>query len=136
MTAGSQISAVSNHAKVMQANTKLASAVASTTKTMSAVNRQMNPGEVMRTMQNFEKENAKMDMKEELLDDALASALDHSEDEAEEDAVVNQVLDEIGIEISGKLAEAPSAAKDSLATTSKNKMTDSQLEDQLAKLKM
>lgn len=92
------------------------------------------------------------------MDDALSSALDHSDDEEEQDAVINQVLDEIGIEITGKvrfvlqcdvrllivfdfrqLANAPSAGRDSLgATASKqnNKLTDSDLEAQLAKLKM
>lgn len=135
-TAGSHITGVSSQTKVMQANQKLASAVASTAKTMSTVNRQMDPAQVAKSMQEFEKENTKMEMKEEMMDDALASALDHSEDEAEEDAVVNQVLDEIGIEITGKLAAAPSAAKDSLNPSKDKKLTDSDLEAQLAKLKM
>lgn len=104
---------------------------------MGKVNAQMQPAQVMKTMQDFERENAKMNMKEELMDDALSAALDHSDDEAEEDAIVNQVLDEIGIEINDKLSQAP-VAKDALtAETSKaNKLTDSDLEAQLAKLKM
>jgi charged multivesicular body protein 2B len=134
-TAGSHISGVSSQTKVIQSNQKIASVVASTTKAMGVVNRQMNAGQIMKTMQDFEKENAVMGMKEEVMDDALASALDHSEDEAEEDAVVNQVLDEIGIEIKGKLAAAPSANKASL-TSGKDRVTDSELEEQLAKLKL
>lgn len=63
-----------------------------------------------------------------IVDDALANALDNSDDESEQDAVVNKVLDEIGIEISGKLAEAPSAKG--------GKITDSEIESQLAKLKI
>ena len=105
----------------------------------------MDPSQVAKTMQDFEKENSKMEMREEMskyqkfiqfnrvtffvpVDDALASALDHSDDEAEQDAVVNKVLDEIGIEISGKLAEAPAAKG--------GKITDSEIEAQLAKLKI
>lgn len=70
------------------------------------------------------------------MDDALSSALDHSDDEEEQDAVVNQVLDEIGIEMSGKLANAPVARHQIGESTKSNKLTDSDLEAQLAKLKM
>lgn len=136
-TAGSQIGAVSSQAKVMQANNTLASAVATSSRTMAAVNRQMNPAQVMKSMQDFEQENAKMDMKGELMDDALASALDHSDDEAEQDAVVTQVLDEIGIDISGKLSAAPAAKRTGLeAPTTSRRITDEELEAQLARLKM
>lgn len=115
---------------------------------MTSINKQMDPSQVAKTMQDFEKENSKMEMREEMseyqkyqkyqnffsstffipVDDALASALDHSDDEAEQDAVVNKVLDEIGVEISGKLAEAPAAKG--------GKITDSEIEAQLAKLKI
>ena len=136
-TAGSQIGAVSSQAKVMQANNTLASAVATSSRTMAAVNRQMNPAQVMKSMRDFEQENAKMDMKGELMDDALASALDHSDDEAEEDAVVTQVLDEIGIDITGKLSAAPVAKRTGLeAPATSRKITDAELEAQLARLKM
>ena len=138
-SAGCQIGAVSSQAKVMQANTALASAVSSSAKTMATVNRQMNPAQVLQSMQAFEQENAKMDMKGELMDDALSSALDHSDDEAEQDAVVTQVLDEIGIEMSGKLASAPSAKTTDLAAPTaadaRRKITDAELEAQLSRLK-
>lgn len=140
MTANSQIGAVSSQAKVMQANNTLASAVATSAKTMADVNRQMNPAQVMQSMQNFEKETATMDMKGELMDDALSSVLDHSDDEAEQDAVVTQVLDEIGIDISGKLAAAPVARSklpaQATASSTSRKITDAELEAQLARLNM
>lgn len=40
---------------------------------MGKVNAQMQPAQVMKTMQDFERENAKMNMKEELMDDALGN---------------------------------------------------------------
>ena len=49
-----------------------------------------------------------------------------SGDEEEESAVISQVLDEIGIEISGKLSDAPSAHKGGLGAETiakKNKET-------------
>ena len=72
------------------------------------------------------------------MNDALDDILADSEDEEEENAIVNQVLDEIGIEISGKLSEAPSAAKgkiggaDSVAVKSDE---DKEIEAMLAQLK-
>jgi charged multivesicular body protein 2B len=136
-TAGSQIGAVSSQAKVMQANNTLASAVASSSRTMAAVNRQMDPAVIAKSMRDFEQENAKMDMKGEVMDDALSSVLDHSDDEAEQDAVVTQVLDEIGIDITGKLAAAPAARRTGLELpATSRKLTDHELEAQLARLKM
>ncbi|KAI1278790.1 Charged multivesicular body protein 2b [Halotydeus destructor] len=136
--AGSQIGAVGAQAKVMQANSKLANAMATTAKTMGQVNDQMKTEDVMKMMQDFDRENQKMNLKEELIDDALSSALDHSDDEEEQDAIIAQVLDEIGIDINAKLSRAP-LAKDTVGAESsrtKNKMTDSELEAQLAQLKM
>ena len=68
----------------------------------------------------------------ETLDDMLTE----SGDEEEQDQVVQQVLDEIGIEMSGKMAEAPSAHRGKLGESSKAVLpTDEEIEAQLAKLK-
>ena len=53
------------------------------------------------TMQQFQKENEKMQMTEEMMDDAMALAL--SDDEGAEDDVVNEVLAEIGIDINAQV---------------------------------
>lgn len=68
---------------------------------------------------------------------SVGAALDHSDDEEEQNAVVAQVLDEIGIEITDKLSKAPVARGALAAEGSKAKgLSDSDLEAQLAKLKM
>lgn len=135
-TAASKIQSVGAQTKAMHSNVKLANAMSSTTKTMGAVNKQMNPQGVMKTMQDFEKESMKMGMAEEIVDDSLNAVLDESGDEEEQEAVVNQVLDEIGIEISGKVAEAPSAHRGALGESSKARLpTDEEIEKQLAMLK-
>jgi len=130
-----KVQTVGTTAKVMQANSTMANAMATTTKTMGKMNDQMKPQQIMKTMQEFEKENQMMSMKEELIDDTLNSVLDESGDEEEQDAVVSQVLDEIGIEITGKLVNAPAPGRSEL-TSAKAKITDSDIEAQLAKLKM
>ena len=62
-----------------------------------------------------------------------------ADDESEEQAVVDKVLDEIGIEISGKLADAPSAHAGTIGDKSKAKSKasddDKEIEAMLAQLK-
>ncbi|CAM1295723.1 CHMP2B (predicted) [Pycnogonum litorale] len=133
--ANSKVQSIGAQTKAMASNVKLAGAMATTTKTMGAVNKQMNPEKVMKTMQDFEKANTKMKMTEEMMDDTLNDMLSESGDEEEQDLIMNQVLDEIGIEVAGKMAEAPSAHKSSLGESSKSKLTDEDIERQLAALK-
>ena len=45
--------------------------MAKTTTTMAKMNKAMDVQKIQKTMQNFEKENMKMEMSEELMDDAL-----------------------------------------------------------------
>ena len=82
---------------------KMSQAMAETSKTMTNMNKMMNPQQVAKTMQEFDVANTKMGMTEEMMNDALDDMLNESGDEEEGDAIVNQVLDEIGIEISGKV---------------------------------
>lgn len=133
-TATSKIMSVGNQTKAMHSSAKLASTMATTTKTMGMANKELNPQGIMKTMHDFEKESMKMGMAEEIVEDSLNSVLTESGDEEEEDAVVNQVLDEIGIEISGKMSKAPLVNRDEIGESSRV-ATDDELERQLAKLK-
>ena len=45
---------------------KMANAMASTAKVMGSMNAQMNPEQMAQTMQQFERENARMEMTDEL----------------------------------------------------------------------
>ena len=150
-----QVQAAGSTAKAMGANVKMSQAMAETSKTMTNMNKMMNPQQVAKTMQEFDVANTKMGMTEEMMNDALDDMLNESGDEEEGDAIVNQVLDEIGIEISGKvissisneseqnlflfqLNEAPSAAKGTLGAetiSKKNKEADDEIERMLAQLK-
>lgn len=58
---------------------------------MTKMQQQMNPAKVNQTMQQFAKENAKMEMAQEMMGDTLDSALDDEETEAETGELVNQV---------------------------------------------
>jgi charged multivesicular body protein 2B len=131
---GSKMQAIGTQGKMMHSNMKMADAMATTTKSMVAMNKVMDPQKTAQTMREFERQNAKMEMTEEMISDSLDDILNESGDEEEQDAIVSQVLDEIGIEISGKLLDAPSAGHGSLATASKA-AADDDIERQLAALK-
>merc|ERR1712179_155924 len=104
---------------------------------MGQMNKVMDPMKIAKTMSDFEQANVKMGMTEETMNDALDDILADSDDESEEQAVIDKVLDEIGIEISGKLADAPSAHAGTIGDKSKTKATeeDKEIEAMLAQLK-
>lgn len=132
----SKITSMSTQTKVMGSQVKMAGAMSTTAKTMQTVNKKMDPQKTMQTMQNFQKENLKMEMTEEMINDTLDDIFDGSEDEDESQDIVNQVLDEIGIEISGKMSKAPSAGKGlpSASASKANTISDEEIERQLKAL--
>jgi Snf7 len=66
------------------------------------MNRGLNLPQIQRIMNEFERESATMDMKEEMMSDAVDDVMDDElEDEEEEsDKILKQVLDEIGVGLS------------------------------------
>ncbi|XP_016297499.1 charged multivesicular body protein 2b-like isoform X2 [Sinocyclocheilus anshuiensis] len=132
----SKVTSMSTQTKLMNSQMKMAGAMATTTKTMQAVNKKMDPKKTMQTLQNFQKETAKMDMTEEMMNDTLDEIFEDSGDEEESQDIVNQVLDEIGIEISGKMAHAPSTGRKqpSAATSKADGISDEEIERQLKAL--
>lgn len=136
LTTKSKVSGIGNQMTTMQANVKMAESMGTATKAMGAMNKQMDVQKLGKTLQEFERESAKMDMADEMMGDSLDDLLGESGDEEEQDTIVSQVLDEIGIEITGKLAGLPSAATNN-PQSSKSKVSDEdkEIEDMLAKLK-
>uniref|UniRef100_A0A8B9JEA1 Charged multivesicular body protein 2Ba n=1 Tax=Astyanax mexicanus TaxID=7994 RepID=A0A8B9JEA1_ASTMX len=99
----SKVTSMSTQTKVMNSQMKMAGAMSTTAKTMQTVNKKMDPKKTLQTMQDFQKENLKMEMTEDMINDTLDEIFNESGDEEECQDIVNQVLDEIGIEISGKV---------------------------------
>jgi len=132
-----KVSAVSSQSKAMNSKMKTAQVMKTTTDTMVSMNKQIDPMKVAKTMQEFEKANMKMEMSEEMINETLDNMLEESGDEEEQDRIVAQVLDEIGIEMSGKLSEAPSAHKGTLGESSKTgkMLSDDDIERMLQNLK-
>ncbi|KAK3754859.1 hypothetical protein QZH41_011332 [Actinostola sp. cb2023] len=134
ISVSTKLSGVGYQVQAMQSTAAMGGAMSTASKTMAGMNAQMNPQQLQKTLQNFERESAKMDLSEEIMNEGLDSVLDDSGDEEEQEAIVNQVLDEIGIDIAGKMADAPSAHNSKIATGSKP-AADQEIEDMLAKLK-
>ena len=61
-----QIKGAGYQAKAMGANVKIARAMGETSKTMGAMNKQMDPAKVANTMKEFAMANDKMEMSEEM----------------------------------------------------------------------
>lgn len=66
------------------------------------MNRGMNLPQIQRIMNEFEKESATMDMKEEMMSDAVDDVMDEGleDEEVEGDLILKQVLEEIGVDLS------------------------------------
>ncbi|XP_018323738.1 charged multivesicular body protein 2b [Agrilus planipennis] len=136
--ASGKIKSVGYQNKAMGANLKLAGAMNVAGKTMSDMNKIMKPEQIAANVNAFSREAMKMDMTEEMINDTLDDILDDSDDEKESANIINSVLDEIGIEISGKMRQAPEPSSDRIGGTSKDKsrdISDEELMAQLAKLR-
>lgn len=72
---------------------------------MASMNRGLNLPAIQKIMNEFERESAMMDMKEEMMSEAVDDVMDdEGEDEEEEgDKILSQVLEEIGIDIQQKV---------------------------------
>jgi hypothetical protein len=73
------------------AATTVSQSMATATGAMTKLQQQMNPAKVQQTVQQFAKENAKMEMAQEMMGDTLDGALDDEDTEAETGELVNQV---------------------------------------------
>lgn len=103
--ASSKLADIGAHASTAQANMKLTTAMAGATQATKAVNKQMDPAKVQRTMMEFEQQNQQMEMTAEMMDDTINGVMEDDEEESEE--IMNQVLDEIGVELNTQLVDAP-----------------------------
>ena len=73
------------------------------------MNRGLNLPQIQRIMNEFEKESATMDMKEEMMSDAVDDVMDDEveDEEVEGDKILKEVLDEIGISLQQQVSSSP-----------------------------
>ncbi|KAK9888162.1 hypothetical protein WA026_000431 [Henosepilachna vigintioctopunctata] len=134
--ANSKIQGIGIQNKLMGANAKLAESMGVAGKTMGEMNRIMKPEQIAANINAFSRESMKMEMTDEMINDTLDDILTESGDEEESDNIISQVLDEIGIEVGGKMMEAPTPERGAIGGTLKEKgLTDEDIEAQLSKLR-
>jgi len=102
-SAKAQLGAVGMHATSMAAQVSAASAIGSVTTAMSTANAAMDSKETMKILAEFQRENEKLNVKEEMMNDALIDAFDNDELDEQADEVTNQVLAELGVEMDSQL---------------------------------
>lgn len=102
------IQAVSLKVQTLKSQNAMASAMKGVTKALQSMNRQMNLPQIQKIMQEFEKQNDIMDMKEDMMNEVIDDAMGEEDDEEESEQIVNQVLDEIGISLNQQIGELPS----------------------------
>merc|ERR1711935_384814 len=105
------IQAVSLKISTIKSQHAMAEAMKGVTKAMGRMNKNMK----LPQMQEFEKQSAMMDMKEEMMNDVMDDAMGDEDDEEESEAVVSKVLDELGLEMGGEMGSIPGVGIDSPA---------------------
>jgi len=105
-----QLQAVGLRIQTLRSNQQMADAMRGATRAMAAMNRGLNLPSIQRIMNEFERESAAMDMKEEMMADAVDDVMEDAEGDEEEegDKILKEVLDEIGIGLQQQLGETPS----------------------------
>jgi hypothetical protein len=103
MTAKAQIGAVGMNATAMATQVAAAAAIGSVSAAMKTTNEAMNVKETTRILQEFQRENEKLEVKQEMMDDALMDAFDNEDVEEEAEQLTNQVLAELGLEMDSKM---------------------------------
>ncbi|EJT47293.1 class E Vps protein of the ESCRT-III complex, Did4p [Trichosporon asahii var. asahii CBS 8904] len=108
-----QLQAVSLRMQTLRSNESMAQAMRGATRAMGQMNRSLNLPQIQRIMNEFEKESATMDMKEEMMSDAVDDAMEDEDEgegeDVESDKILREVFDEIGMGMNEALASAPTA---------------------------
>mmetsp|Transcript_16302 Transcript_16302/g.19536 ORF Transcript_16302/g.19536 Transcript_16302/m.19536 type:complete len:209 (+) Transcript_16302:61-687(+) len=127
-----QLRAISLTMTTVQSINTMSESIKKVSKAMTKLNAQIKLPELQKAIQNFIKENEKMEMKQEVMQDAMEDVFDDVEDEEESEQIVNQVLDELQISLDQQLVDAPGqkAKKDEV----KAKDRDKELEDRMGNL--
>jgi len=137
LSAKAHIGAVGMHASSMASQVAAASAIGSVTGAMSIANNAMDIKATTKIMQEFQRENERLGVKQEMMDEALIDAFDNEEMEEEADNVTAQVLAELGVELDSQMVGLSAPSKQPVnaeTTTEEQEALDSILPDLSARL--
>nr|CCC94797.1 conserved hypothetical protein [Trypanosoma congolense IL3000] len=129
-----QIQGVSLRIQTMQCTAQMATAMKGVARSMSSMNRQMKIPQMQRIMQEFEKQNELMGMKEEMMNDMVDDVMDdEGEEEDETELEIQKVMDEAGLDFKCKVG----VTNDALPTQqeAEEQTDDKELDARLAALR-
>ena len=87
----SQIAGAATQMKLNHTQAKMVESMAGAANAMGKMNEAVDPAKMMKMMAEFERENEKMDTKQEMMDEALDGLFDDDVIEGEADSVTEQV---------------------------------------------
>jgi division protein CdvB (Snf7/Vps24/ESCRT-III family) len=102
---------VSSTMATMNSTALMADVMRTSARSLMRMNAVQSLPALQQVMRTFAKEHDQMSMKQEAMNDAMDSVMDTSESAGDQETLIDQVLDEIGIQVAGKLQDAPSGAK-------------------------
>lgn len=103
----SRVDAVASRVKSAVAIQSVAKNIGNVTKSLERAMSSLDLEKVSKIMDDFEKQFTDLDVKSGVLENSMSSATTLSTPQAEVDALIKQVADENGLEIIGKMADAP-----------------------------
>jgi charged multivesicular body protein 1 len=134
----SRVDAVSSKVKSAVAMQGVARNIGSVTKSLESAMASLNLEKVSKIMETFEQQFMDLDVKSNVLESTMSSATTLTTPQNEVDSLIKQVAEENGLEIIGKMAEAPGTAGLSTvgATSSgRSKAEEDHLTNRLAALR-
>lgn len=136
-TSKANIAAVGYQTTAMAGTANMAQIMGSVAGVMKNVNDSVSAADTAKIMQEFAKQNEMMGMREDIMSDALADAFDGEGVEEDSNAIVDQVLQEIGLDMAGKMQDAPSAqpaAQAAARAAEEDALLDQRAEDLMKQL--
>ncbi|GAB5363524.1 hypothetical protein AAMO2058_000890600 [Amorphochlora amoebiformis] len=126
-----QLRAIGLQMTTVQSINTMSESIKKVSKAMTKLNMAIKLPELQKAINNFIKENEKMEMKQEVMEEAMEDVFDDLEDEEQTEKIVNQVLDELQINLDQQLVDAPGKK---VKVDSKESNKDKELEARMGNL--
>ena len=129
----SRVDAVASKVKSAVAMQSVARNIGSVTKSLESAMASLDLEKVSKIMDNFEKQFTDLDVKSGVLESTMSSATTLTTPQNDVDSLIKQVAEENGLEIIGKMAEAPGVSNLSIGAQSTGAGRSKEEEDLLNK---
>jgi charged multivesicular body protein 1 len=129
----SRVDAVSSKVKSAVAMQSVARNLGAVTKSLESAMASLDLEKVSKIMESFEKQFTDLDVKSGVLESTMSSATTLTTPQKDVEALIKQVADENGLEIIGKMADAPGVSSEQVGAVSSSSGRSKEEEDVLTK---